>query len=78
MAWTVVQTPQMRCVKAQASRGSRPFRMISMPRNMVDDDQASRDGAAVDFGLDPQVAFDPGDRIDNDAAHGSSSFASSA
>ena len=23
-AWTVVQTPQMRCVKIQASRGSRP------------------------------------------------------
>jgi hypothetical protein len=42
MACTVVHTPQMRWVKAQASRGSRPFRMISMPRNMVEDDQASR------------------------------------
>src|SRR5208282_4987147 len=31
----------MRWVKAQASRGSRPFRIISIPRNMVDDDQAS-------------------------------------
>ena len=41
MAWTVVQTPQMRCVNAHASRGSRPFRMISMPRNIVDEDQAS-------------------------------------
>ena len=40
IACTVVQTPQMRCVNAQASRGSRPLRMISMPRNMVDDDQA--------------------------------------
>src|SRR3989304_5570559 len=42
IACTVVQTPQMRCVNTQASRGSRPFRMISMPRNIVDDDQASR------------------------------------
>ena len=24
MAWTVVHTPQMRCVNAHASRGSRP------------------------------------------------------
>src|SRR5208283_3710668 len=31
----------MRWVKTQASRGSRPLRMISMPRNIVDDDQAS-------------------------------------
>ena len=42
MACTVVQTPQIRWVKAQASRGSRPFRISSMPRNMVEEDQASR------------------------------------
>ena len=41
MACTVVHTPQMRCVKAQASRGSRPSRMSSIPRNMVEEDQAS-------------------------------------
>ena len=41
IACTVVQTPQMRWAKAQASRGSRPWRMISMPRNIVQDDQAS-------------------------------------
>ena len=35
MPCTRVQTPQMRWAKAQASRGSRPFRMISMPRTMV-------------------------------------------
>src|SRR5512139_2609646 len=35
MPCTRVQTPQMRCAKAQASRGSRPRRMISMPRTMV-------------------------------------------
>ncbi len=35
MPWTSVQTPQMRCAKAQASRGSRPCKMISMPRTMV-------------------------------------------
>ena len=40
MACTVVQTPQMRWVKAQASRGSRPCRMVSMPRHMVPLDQA--------------------------------------
>src|SRR5512137_1094925 len=39
-AWTVVQTPQNRCVNAQASRGSRPFRMTSTPRHIVPDDQA--------------------------------------
>ncbi len=32
IAWTVVQTPQKRCVKIQASRGSRPRRIVSMPR----------------------------------------------
>src|SRR5215469_8325805 len=35
MAWTVVQTPQKRCVNSHASRGSRPSRMFSMPRHMV-------------------------------------------
>src|SRR5574340_520013 len=34
MPCTKVHTPQMRWAKAQASRGSRPFRMISMPRTM--------------------------------------------
>ena len=34
-ACTVVQTPQTRSVKAQASRGSRPLRIFSMPRTMV-------------------------------------------
>ncbi len=41
IACTVVQTPQMRWVKTQASRGSRPCRMVSMPRHMVPLDQAS-------------------------------------
>jgi hypothetical protein len=40
-AWTVVQTPQARWVKAHASRGSRPRRMISMPRTMVPDEYAA-------------------------------------
>ena len=31
------------------------------------------DRAAVDFGLDAQVAFDPGDRIDDDVGHHSAS-----
>ena len=33
--WEVGQTPQMRCVMCQASRGSLPCRMISNPRNSV-------------------------------------------
>src|ERR1043166_3211628 len=40
MACTVVQTPQKRCVKSHASRGSRPSRMRSMPRHMVADAHA--------------------------------------
>jgi hypothetical protein len=42
MACTVVQTPQIRWANAHASRGSRPFRISSIPRNIVDEDQASR------------------------------------
>jgi hypothetical protein len=38
IACTSVQTPQMRWVNAQASRGSRPCRMISMPRTIVPDE----------------------------------------
>src|SRR5581483_10606877 len=35
IACTVVQTPQKRCVNSQASRGSRPSRMFSIPRHIV-------------------------------------------
>src|SRR6185436_6027548 len=42
IACTVVQTPQNRCVKSHASRGSRPCRMRSMPRNICPDDHALR------------------------------------
>ena len=40
-AWTVVQTPQVRSAKAHASRGSRPRRMISSPRTIVPELNAS-------------------------------------
>src|SRR5512135_1138051 len=40
MPCTSVHTPQMRCAKAHASRGSRPRRMISMPRTMVPAEEA--------------------------------------
>src|SRR5579864_3940990 len=40
-ACTVVQTPQIRCVQIQASRGSRPRRISSIPRNIVPELQAS-------------------------------------
>ena len=74
MACTVVQTPQMRWVKSQASRGSRPSRMISMPRHIWPDDQDLRDLAAVHLDVDAQVSFDAGDRVDDDAlGHGSDS-----
>src|SRR3546814_17712265 len=33
-ACTVVHTPQMRCANTHASRGSRPFRISSMPRHI--------------------------------------------
>ena len=39
IAWTVVHTPQKRWVKSHASRGSRPWRIVSMPRNIWPDDQ---------------------------------------
>src|SRR6185295_11254489 len=42
IACTVVQTPQNRWVKSHASRGSRPCRMRSMPRNICPDDHAFR------------------------------------
>src|SRR4030095_7216339 len=42
IACTVVQTPQNRCVKSHASRGSRPCRIRSMPRNIWPDDHALR------------------------------------
>src|SRR5208337_457784 len=42
MACTVVQTPQMRWVNSHASRGSRPRRMSSMPRQIWTEAQASR------------------------------------
>src|SRR6185369_6383093 len=40
MACTVVHTPQMRWVIAQASRGSRPIRMFSTPRHIWPEAQA--------------------------------------
>src|SRR5438477_6626184 len=40
MACTVVHTPQKRWVNSQASRGSRPSRIFSMPRHMVHDAHA--------------------------------------
>src|SRR5512135_3102526 len=42
MACTVVQTPQIRWAKIQASRGSRPRRISSMPRHIWPEAQASR------------------------------------
>src|SRR5450759_1210255 len=41
-AWTPVHTPQIRWAKSQASRGSRPPRMSSIPRNIVPELHASR------------------------------------
>jgi hypothetical protein len=38
---TVVQTPQTRPTNAQASRGSRPRNIFSMPRTMVPEEKAS-------------------------------------
>ena len=72
IACTVVHTPQNRWVKSQASRGSRPCRIRSMPRNICPDDHAFRTTPAVDFGVDAQVPFDAGDGINGDTRHGAS------
>ena len=40
-AWTVVHTPQIRCAQIHASRGSRPRRINSIPRNIVPELHAS-------------------------------------
>src|SRR5579875_1234324 len=40
-ACTVVQTPQIRCAQIHASRGSRPRRISSIPRNIVPELHAS-------------------------------------
>src|SRR5262245_57892690 len=42
IACTVVHTPPKRCVNSHASRGSRPCRIRSMPRNICPDDHALR------------------------------------
>ena len=74
MAWTMVQTPQMRCAQIQASRG------IAALQNHLD---AAEHGAgtpgvgylsAIEIGFDAEVAFNAGDGIDNDACHVSSPF----
>src|SRR5262245_19560095 len=41
IAWTVVQTPQKRCANTHASRGSRPRRIVSMPRHIVHETRES-------------------------------------
>ncbi len=41
-AWTPVHTPQILSTNAQASRGSRPFRMTSRPRHMLPVETAFR------------------------------------
>ena len=66
-----VHTPQMRWVKAQASRGSRPFRISSMPRHIVPVETALRmTFLLVDVHFHAQMALDARDRIDHDAAAG--------
>ena len=59
-AWVPVQTPQIRSVKAQASRGSRPFRITSSPRHIVPvRHRVADDALLVDVDLAAHVAFDP-------------------
>ena len=69
-ACTVVQTPQIRCAQIQASRGSRPRRMSSIPRNIVPELQASVIAASVQLRLNPQMALNPCHRVHYDACHG--------
>ncbi len=67
MACTVVHTPQMRWVIAQASRGSRPSRISLDAAPHLAGRPGLLDLAAVDFDVDAQMAFDAGDRIDRDS-----------
>ena len=69
MACTVVQTPQIRWAQIQASRGSLPSRIVSIPRNIVAAAHASATLPPRDVGLDAQVALDAGDRVNLDVRH---------
>ncbi|XPE53649.1 hypothetical protein ACNKHX_18420 [Shigella flexneri] len=61
-----VHTPQMRCTIIQASRGSLPLTISSIPRHMVPDDQALVTTPAFDFTVDTQVTLDAGDGVYGD------------
>ncbi len=66
-----VHTPQMRCVKAQASRGSRPLRITSSPRHMVPVETALRMMLfVVDVHFAAHMPFDARHGIDDDALAG--------
>ena len=71
-ACTVVQTPQMRSQNAQASRGSRPCRITSMPAPHGAGRHRIVDRAAVvEHRLNAQMAFNARDGIDYDSCcHG--------
>jgi len=51
--------------ESQASRGSRPCRMISIPRTIVPELESLGDYRAVELRLDTQVPFDARDGIDD-------------
>jgi hypothetical protein len=69
MAWTVVQTP------ANALRERPRIPRVPSLENDLDPAEHRRggpgvlDGATINLGLDPQVAFDAGNRIDDNTRH---------
>ena len=74
MAWTMVQTPQMRCAQIQASRGSRPCRIIFDAAEHGAGTPGVGYLAAIQIGFNAKMAFNAGDGIDNDACHFQFSF----
>ena len=62
-----VQTPQVRATKCWASRGSRPWSMISMPRNIVPELQAFVTLPPATSTSTLRLAFDTGYRVDCDS-----------
>ena len=69
-AWTIVQTPQIRCAQIHASRGSRPRKISSIPRNIVPELQASAIIAAFDLRFDAKMPFNSRHGIDHNPRHG--------
>src|SRR6202050_5751688 len=66
MPWTSVQTPPIRCAKAQALRGSRSRQNDLDAAHHRSGTRSPGDPGAVEFRLDSEVPLDPRDGTDDD------------